>query len=43
MKGYQGLLNEEIRDLDTFSVTDIISRGGTILYTARCLKFQQKN
>lgn len=42
MKGYQGLLNEEIRDLDTFSVTDIISRGGTILYTARCLKFQQK-
>lgn len=39
MKGYQGLLNEEIKDMDSLSVADIISRGGTILYTARCLKF----
>ena len=36
MRGYAGLLNEEIVDMDTKSVADIIQRGGTILYTARC-------
>lgn len=40
MRGYSGLLNEEIVDLDFFSVSDIISRGGTILYTARCEEFR---
>ena len=35
-KGYQGLLNEEIIDLDRTSVSDTIQRGGTILGTARC-------
>lgn len=39
MRGYAGLLDEEIVDMDTTSVSDIISRGGTILYTARCLEF----
>ena len=30
MRGYAGLLQEEIVDMDTTSVSDIISRGGTI-------------
>lgn len=38
-KGYNGLLNEEIVDLDVASVSDIIQTGGTILYTARCKEF----
>ena len=38
-KGYNGLLNEEIVDMDVTSVSDIIQRGGTILYTARCKEF----
>ena len=39
LKGYNGLLNEEIIDMDALSVADIIHRGGTVLYTARCLEF----
>ena len=39
MRGYAGLLQEEIVDMDTTSVSDIIQRGGTILYTARCAEF----
>ncbi|MCI7100424.1 MAG: 6-phosphofructokinase [Lachnospiraceae bacterium] len=38
-RGYAGLLNEEIVDMDSMSVSDIIHRGGTILYTARCMEF----
>ena len=38
-KGYQGLLDEEIMDMDKSSVSDIIQKGGTILYTARCMEF----
>ncbi len=38
-KGYQGLLNEEIIDMQASSVSDIIQRGGTILGTARCMEF----
>ena len=40
-RGYAGLLKEEIIDMDGHSVSDIIDRGGTILYTARCLEFKQ--
>lgn len=40
MKGYSGLLDEEIIDMDAKSVSDIINRGGTILYTARCHRFR---
>lgn len=36
MRGYSGLLEEEFVDMDATSVADIINRGGTILYTARC-------
>ena len=39
-KGYQGLLNEEIIDLEAKNVSDTIQRGGTILGTARCLEFK---
>ena len=38
-KGYMGLLNEEIIDMDRRSVSDIIQKGGTILGTARCMEF----
>ncbi|MBQ3546825.1 MAG: 6-phosphofructokinase [Lachnospiraceae bacterium] len=38
-RGYAGLLNEEIFDMDTTSVADIIQKGGTVLYTARCEEF----
>ncbi len=39
-KGYQGLLNEEIIDMEARSVSDTIQRGGTILGTARCHEFR---
>jgi len=38
-RGYQGLLNGEIREMDLRSVGDILQRGGTILQTARCQEF----
>lgn len=38
-KGYQGLLNEEIIDMQKRDVSDTIQRGGTILGTARCSEF----
>lgn len=39
MRGYAGLLAEEIVDMNRSSVSDTINRGGTILYTARCQEF----
>ena len=36
LQGYEGLLNERIRDMSAKDVSEIIQRGGTILYTARC-------
>ena len=39
-KGYQGLLNEEIIDMNRRSVSEIIGLGGTILGTARCAEFR---
>ena len=35
-RGYAGLLEEDIIDMHTMSVTDIVQRGGTILFTSRC-------
>ncbi|MBQ2320204.1 MAG: 6-phosphofructokinase [Lachnospiraceae bacterium] len=40
-RGYAGLLDEEIIDMDNLSVSDIIQTGGTVLYTARCLEFKE--
>lgn len=39
-RGYQGLINNDIRAMDLRSVGDIIQRGGTILQTARCKEFE---
>ena len=41
LRGYAGLLNEEIMDMEYRSVADIIQRGGTMLYTARCEEFKE--
>lgn len=38
-RGFNGLLEEDIIDMNGTSVSDIIQRGGTILYTARCEEF----
>ena len=38
-RGYAGLLQEEIIDMEAKDVSDIIQRGGTILQTARCMDF----
>lgn len=38
-RGYAGLLQEEIIDMEAKNVSDIIQRGGTILQTARCPEF----
>lgn len=41
-RGYLGLLEEDIFDMKAKTVSDIIQRGGTILYTARCPEFKEK-
>ncbi|PYZ93739.1 6-phosphofructokinase [Salipaludibacillus keqinensis] len=38
--GYAGLINGDIEKLELGSVGDIIHRGGTKLYTARCEEFK---
>ena len=39
-RGYNGLISGDIFKMDERSVSDIIHRGGTILYTARCPEFK---
>ncbi|MBQ9956964.1 MAG: 6-phosphofructokinase [Ruminococcus sp.] len=39
-RGYVGLINGDIFQMDARSVSDIIHRGGTMLYTARCPEFR---
>ena len=39
IRGYQGLIDDEVIELTHRSVSGIISKGGTILKTARCLEF----
>lgn len=39
-RGYNGLLTGEVTKMDLRSVSDIIHRGGTVLYTARSPKFR---
>ncbi|MDD5793710.1 6-phosphofructokinase [Clostridium sp. HCP1S3_A12] len=41
-RGYSGLINGELFNMDRSSVSDIIQRGGTILRTARCQEFKQE-
>ncbi|MFG6383923.1 MAG: 6-phosphofructokinase [Lachnospiraceae bacterium] len=38
-RGYAGLLQEEIIDMEAKNVSNTIQQGGTILQTARCMEF----
>ncbi len=40
-KGFQGLLNEEIFEMERNHVSEIIQRGGTVLGTARSSEFRE--
>ena len=40
IRGYNGLINGDFIEMDLRSVSDIINRGGTFLYTARCEEFR---
>ncbi len=39
IRGYNGLINGDFIEMDLRSVSDIINRGGTILYSARSVEF----
>ena len=39
-RGYSGLINNDFMEMDSRSVNKITSRGGTMLYTARCDEFK---
>ena len=39
-EGYNGLINGNIRPLNSAAVSNIITRGGTILYSSRCPEFK---
>lgn len=39
-RGYNGLIDGDIIEMNERSVSDIIQRGGTVLYTARCNEFR---
>jgi 6-phosphofructokinase 1 len=41
MRGYQGMIEDDIFKMDGRSVANIIQRGGTILKTARCKEFYE--
>ena len=41
MRGYQGLIEDDIYKMESRSVANIIQRGGTILKTARCKDFYE--
>lgn len=39
-RGYNGLIHDDVEELTLRSVSDVIHRGGTILYTARSPEFK---
>ena len=41
-RGYNGLINGELEEMNARSVSEILQRGGTILQTARCLEFMEE-
>lgn len=41
LRGYQGLIEDDIYWMESRSVANIIQRGGTILKTARCKEFYE--
>ena len=42
MHGYNGLIENDVVDFNARSVSDIIGRGGTMLYTARSPRFREE-
>lgn len=42
IRGYTGLVNEDIQKMSHRSVSNIINKGGTILKTSRCPEFMTK-
>lgn len=40
LRGYNGLINGDMKNLTLRDVSDIIHKGGTTLFTARCLEFK---
>jgi len=41
MRGYSGMVDDDIFKMEGRSVANIIQRGGTILKTARCMEFME--
>ena len=41
VRGFNGLINDELIPLNLRSVCNILQQGGTMLYTARCLEFKE--
>ena len=41
-RGYSGLISGDIYEMNLRTVSNIITRGGTILYSARCLEFKEE-
>ena len=39
-RGYQGLIENDVKLMNARSVNNIINKGGTILKSARCLEFR---
>ncbi len=40
MGGYRGLINNNLVELKSYSVSNILNLGGTLLYSDRCLEFK---
>ncbi len=41
VRGYNGLINGDLVEMNMNNVSDIIHRAGTMLYTARCKEFRE--
>ncbi len=41
VRGFNGLINDELIPMNLRSVSNILQQGGTTLYTARCLEFKE--
>ena len=41
-RGYDGLMDDDVKEMTAQDVSDTIQKGGTILYTARCAEMRTK-
>ena len=41
IRGFNGLIHDELIPMNLRSVSNILQQGGTMLYTARCLEFKE--